>query len=96
MKLIYLALCVQTLFLLQSCGKDQMSSAPQSSSSEPVTTYNETSSISCKMKNGGHLGGCCSSHGGAKNCGNGLYQFTSSDKLICNDGTISPTCTLTN
>lgn len=74
------------LILASSCGKDKLSSQNSSSSSP------SSSSSVCRTPSNS-LQGCCSSHGGAKNCSvNGQYLFTSSSQLICNDGTISPSC----
>jgi hypothetical protein len=88
MKFISILFFASILITLQSCGKDKLSSTTPASSSSPIYS----GSTSCKMLNGGNLGGCCSSHDGAKNCGTGLYQFTSTNNLICNDGTVSPSC----
>ena len=68
-----------------SCGKDKLSSSDGSNSSSPASSQN----TSCKMINGGSLQGCCSYHGGAKSCSTGMYYFTSSNRLICNDGTVA-------
>lgn len=84
---------VSMLILLVSCGKDKLSSTSDSNSSSAII-YSGTKS--CKMINGGNLSGCCSGHNGAKNCGTGLYEFTSAGNLVCNDGTISPTCVVNN
>lgn len=42
------------------------------------------------------MSGCCSGHGGAEKsgCQSGAYQFNDNDQLICEDGTVSTTCTL--
>lgn len=85
-------LLLSSLFII-SCGKDNLSSNSQSSSASSSAYVGTTS---CKMINGGTLGGCCSSHNGAKNCGTNLYLFTSDNKLICNDGIISPSCVGSN
>lgn len=78
------------ILTIVSCGKDKMANSSQSDSSSALA--GSSNGGTCKMLNGGSLSGCCSSHGGAKNCTTGLYLFTSSNSLVCNDGTISPTC----
>lgn len=87
LKLLFLFL---SLFIF-SCGKDNLSGGSQSSSSSAQVS--SSSNNVCKTANGGKLRGCCSYHGGAKNCAVGAYLFNSSNSLICNDGSISPTCT---
>lgn len=93
-KILIIAYFFVGLFLVSSCGKDKTATNAVSDSGSTSSFYNNTYSntYTCKMINGGNLGGCCSSHGGAKNCSTGMYQFTSDNKLICSDGTISPTC----
>jgi hypothetical protein len=47
---------------------------------------------SCAAPSGAHTG-CCSSHGGiGDQCSIGKVCYTASGKLVCSDGTISPTC----
>jgi hypothetical protein len=83
---IIVGLSLVALFC-SSCGKDKLNSS--SSSSSPVA---DSSSSSCKVASHS-LQGCCSDHNGARNCLNGDYVFTSDGKLVCNDGSISPSCT---
>lgn len=66
-----------------------------SSSSSSVYTGGGYCSTSTKS-----FSGCCSSHGGIQpaynkydDCLSDEYLFTSDSRLICNDGTVSPTCT---
>lgn len=65
---------------LFGCGK---SGTSQSTTSEKTACYTQTSSHT----------GCCSSHGGFGNgCGAGEAVYTQSGRLVCNDGTLSPSC----
>lgn len=87
-----------SLMFVSSCGKDTTETPVVSDSGSANSQFNGyggyyNTYASCKMINGGSLGGCCSSHGGAKSCASGMYSFTADNKLICIDGTISPTCT---
>lgn len=48
---------------------------------------------SCKSMSGSHSG-CCSSHGGIyAQCASGQTCYTSGGAVVCNDGTVSPSCT---
>jgi len=69
---------------LISCGSSGGSSA---GSSEETTG-------TCQNGVSGHAG-CCSSHGGfGGQCTGGKVCATASGRLVCSDGTISPTCVL--
>ena len=53
-----------------------------------------TESSSCQAPRGSHSG-CCSHHGGWTNrCGGGQAAYgVDSGRLVCDDGTFSPSCT---
>lgn len=73
------------LLMCTSCGKDSLKST---SNNSPYT-----SSSTCKTATHS-VQGCCSSHGGVRNCvTEGNYLFTSEGRLVCNDGSNSPSCT---
>lgn len=64
---------------LVACGK----SSSGSSSSESRSCSDQTSTHS----------GCCSSHGGFSGlCEAGQAMYTGDGYLVCNDGSVSPTC----
>lgn len=80
MKIKYISL---VCFTLLSCNKS--SDGSSGGSAEETTGTCQTSSTSHS--------GCCSSHGGfGTQCSGGKNCYTGSGKLVCNDGTTSPTC----
>ncbi|WP_142696431.1 hypothetical protein [Bdellovibrio sp. NC01] len=80
MSKLYFVVLVLVGSLLSSCG----GSGGSSSGSE---------TISCKTQRSAHTG-CCSSHGGfGSGCQSGEARYTSGGALVCNDGSISPSCT---
>lgn len=61
------------------CGKGSDSGASSESSS-------------CQPQSSAHTG-CCSSHGGfGDGCDPGEALYTSGGRLVCNDGSLSPSC----
>lgn len=80
MKTKTLTLLISSLLALTSCA----GSGGSDSGSE---------TISCKTQRSSHTG-CCSSHGGfGSGCQSGEARYTSGGALVCNDGSISPSCT---
>ncbi len=79
LKLLTISLC---FIFLVGCGSEESNGG----SSDEVE-------FSCAPIQGSHQG-CCSGHDGFdRNCQTGEAGYTSGGKLVCNDGTVSPTCT---
>lgn len=74
--LVYLLL----VYLLSGCGKEEASESKEEGRV-------------CKEPRGTHQG-CCSSHGGFdnNNCSGEELLYSISGALVCDDGTLSPTC----
>jgi hypothetical protein len=81
MKYILLTVLAVCLF---GCAKGDSGSSDSASVSENAT---------CQPQRGSHSG-CCSSHGGfGTGCGTGEAKYgDNTGKLMCNDGSYSPTC----
>lgn len=63
--------------------------------SSSASTSSEETTGSCETSTATHSG-CCSSHGGiGGQCNPGELCLTPSGRIVCSDGTISPTCTQT-
>lgn len=75
-----------TLTGLVGCGSKDSSS---------TSTAAEETTGTCTATTNTHTG-CCSSHGGITGiCATGKVCYTASGRLVCADGTISPSCVKT-
>lgn len=79
------------LLISSSCG-NETSKKLEVSSDSSLLPSSTPSNLICKLPNKS-FEGCCANHNGIRNCSlGGGHYFASNGYLLCNDGSLSETC----